>query len=148
MTGFTVEDIAKITKGALFGASGGAAVTGGVIDSRLAGPGLMFCALRGERADGHDYIASALQKGSPVCLAERVPEGVGGGVIVVPDVQRAMAELAREIRGRFTGPVVGIVGTVRGTKGGKGLAIAALAVNIVSLVIVFGLQSAWSAALA
>ena len=44
--------------------------------------------------------------------------------------------------------VVGVVGTVRGTKGGKGLAIAALAVNIVSLVIVFGLQSAWSAALA
>ena len=111
MTGFTVEDIAKITKGALFGAKGGAAVTGGVIDSRLAGPGLMFCALRGERADGHDYIASALQKGSPVCLAERVPEGVGGGVIVVPDVQRAMAELAREVRGRFTGPVVGIVGS-------------------------------------
>ena len=31
MTGFTVEDIAKITKGALFGANGGAAVTGGVI---------------------------------------------------------------------------------------------------------------------
>ena len=61
--------------------------------------------------DGHDYIASALQKGSPVCLAERVPEGVGGGVIVVPDVQRAMAELAREVRGRFTGPVVGIVGS-------------------------------------
>ena len=111
MTGFTVEDIAKITKGALFGASGGAAVTGGVIDSRLAGPGLMFCALRGERADGHDYIDSALQNGSPVCLAERVPEGVEGGVIVVPDMQRAMAELAREIRGRFTGPVVGIVGS-------------------------------------
>ena len=43
--------------------------------------------------------------------------------------------------------VVGVVGTVRGTKGGKGLAIAALVVNVLSLVIVLGLQSAWSAAL-
>ncbi len=43
--------------------------------------------------------------------------------------------------------IVGVVGTVRGTKGGKGLAIAALVVNVLSLVIVLGLQSAWSAAL-
>lgn len=43
--------------------------------------------------------------------------------------------------------IVGVVGTVRGTNGGKGLAIAALVVNVLSLVIVLGLQSAWSAAL-
>ena len=43
--------------------------------------------------------------------------------------------------------IVGVIGTVRGTKGGKGLAIAALVVNVLSLVIVLGLQSAWSAAL-
>lgn len=43
--------------------------------------------------------------------------------------------------------IVGVVGTVRGTKGGKGLAVAALALNVLSLVIVLGLQSAWSAAL-
>ena len=43
--------------------------------------------------------------------------------------------------------IVGVVGTVRGTKGGKALAIAALVVNVLSLVIVLGLQSAWSAAL-
>ena len=43
--------------------------------------------------------------------------------------------------------IVGVVGTVRGTKGGKGLAVAALVVNVLSLAIVLGLQSAWSAAL-
>lgn len=43
--------------------------------------------------------------------------------------------------------IVGVVGTVRGKKGGKGLAVAALVLNVLSLVIVFGLQSAWSAAL-
>ena len=43
--------------------------------------------------------------------------------------------------------IVGVVGTARGKKGGKGLAIAALVVNVLSLVVVLGMQSAWSAAL-
>lgn len=43
--------------------------------------------------------------------------------------------------------IVGVVGTARGKKGGKGLAVAALVLNALSLVIVLGLQSAWSAAL-
>ena len=43
--------------------------------------------------------------------------------------------------------IVGVIGTVRGKKGGKGLAVAALVLNVLSLVIVLGLQSAWSAAL-
>lgn len=43
--------------------------------------------------------------------------------------------------------IVGVVGTVRSTKGGKGLAVAALVLNVLSLVIVLGLQSAWSASL-
>lgn len=43
--------------------------------------------------------------------------------------------------------IVGVVGTARGKKGGRGLAVAALVLNALSLVIVLGLQSAWSAAL-
>lgn len=111
MTGFTAADTARVTGGELRGGDGSAAVTGAVIDSRKAAPGIMFCALPGERVDGHDYIASALAKGAPCALAARVPEGVDGGVIVVPDVARAMALLARECRERFSGPVVGIVGS-------------------------------------
>lgn len=43
--------------------------------------------------------------------------------------------------------IVGIVGVVRGKKGGKGLAIAALIVNIISIAIVIGTQSLYSAAI-
>lgn len=111
MTGLTVGDIARITGGALHGGDASASVTGAVIDSRKAAEGIMFCALPGERVDGHDYIASALAKGAPCALASRVPEGVSGGVIVVPDVAAAMARLARECRERFAGSVVGIVGS-------------------------------------
>ena len=112
MIDFTINDIVRITGGVLHGeADGGAPVTGAVIDSRAAGEGIMFCALKGERVDGHDYIASALAQGAACALASRAPAGVPGPVIVVPDVQRAMAVLARETRERFPGPVVGVVGS-------------------------------------
>lgn len=111
MTGITVGDIAAVTRGVLHGGNAGAEVSGAVIDSRAAGLGVMFCALPGERADGHDYIASALERGAPCALALRVPDGVTGPVIVVDDVARAMAALARHCRDAFNGPVVGIVGS-------------------------------------
>lgn len=43
---------------------------------------------------------------------------------------------------------VGTAGAVRGKKSGKGLAIAALVLNVAAVIVVLALQSAWSAALA
>ena len=43
--------------------------------------------------------------------------------------------------------VVGLVGTLRGKRGGKGLAIASTIVNVLALVIVLATQSMYSAAL-
>lgn len=111
MTGFTVGEIARVTGAVLHGGGAETPVNGAVIDSRAAGPGIMFCALRGERQDGHDYIASALERGAACALAARVPDGAAGSVLVVSDVAAAMAALARECRARFTGPLVGIVGS-------------------------------------
>jgi UDP-N-acetylmuramoyl-tripeptide--D-alanyl-D-alanine ligase len=46
-------------------------VTDGAIDSRLAIPGSLFVALPGERADGHDYLAQAFERGAVAALIER-----------------------------------------------------------------------------
>ena len=70
-----------------------------VIDSRCVQPGDLFVAYKGERADGHDYISTALDKGAACCLAERVPDGENRAVIVVPDVQEAL-----EKTGQFLAP--------------------------------------------
>lgn len=43
--------------------------------------------------------------------------------------------------------VVGVVGCVRGSRSGKGLAVAALAVNVVAVALVLATQSAYSAAI-
>ena len=34
-------------------------------DSRLAGPGVLFVAIRGASHDGHDFVGSAVAAGSP-----------------------------------------------------------------------------------
>ncbi len=47
----------------------------------------------------------------------------------------------------FVFAIVGVVGTMRGKKSGKGLAIAALVVNLVALMVVLASQSALSAAI-
>jgi len=44
-----------------------------VIDSRLAKPGCLFIALRGEHHDGHDFIPEALEKGAVAIIAETAP---------------------------------------------------------------------------
>ena len=41
-------------------------VTAVVTDSRAAGPGSVFIAIKGERVDGHDYAARALAGGAAV----------------------------------------------------------------------------------
>ncbi|MDH5507451.1 MAG: Mur ligase domain-containing protein, partial [Anaerolineae bacterium] len=46
-------------------------ITGAVVDSRQAFPGCLFVALQGERADGHDYIGDAFQRGAVLALVQR-----------------------------------------------------------------------------
>ena len=83
-----------------------------VIDSRAVEPGDLFVAYKGERMDGHDYIGTALDKGAACCLAERLPEGITGGVILVSDVQEALEQLCAAYRESLSLPVVGITGSV------------------------------------
>ncbi|MEV6681698.1 UDP-N-acetylmuramoyl-tripeptide--D-alanyl-D-alanine ligase [Streptomyces erythrochromogenes] len=88
----------------------GPVVTGPVvIDSRRAGPGSLFAALRGERTDGHRFARTAAEAGAACVLAERP---VGVPAVVVPDVQRALADLARQVLARLPAArVVAVTGS-------------------------------------
>ena len=111
MRGITVKEAAEIVGGELHG-DGSAEILSVCIDSRKVTDGSMFAALKGERVDGHDYIAKAFELGAACCMAERVPEGVSGDIIVVPDVAAALKVLAENYRQRFDIPVIGIAGSV------------------------------------
>ncbi|NCC66955.1 MAG: UDP-N-acetylmuramoyl-tripeptide--D-alanyl-D-alanine ligase [Clostridia bacterium] len=81
-------------------------------DSREVTCGCLFAAIKGENSDGHDYIVSAEEQGALCALGQRVPEGCGCPVIVVPDTVRALGDLAAFYRKGFDIPVVGITGSV------------------------------------
>ena len=106
MIPFRLDAVAAAVGGALApGTSPEAVATGLVIDSRAAGPGLLFAALPGERTDGHDHAGEAIAAGAVAVLAARP---VGAAAIVVRDVAAAMAALAAEALRRT--PNVKIIG--------------------------------------
>ncbi len=82
-----------------------------VTDSRQAGPGSLFIALKGERTDGHKYIPDVLAKGALAVLCQE-PGADGEPRIVVPDVMRAMREIAAFARSRCAYPFIGVTGSV------------------------------------
>jgi UDP-N-acetylmuramoyl-tripeptide--D-alanyl-D-alanine ligase len=87
-------------------------VTRIVLDSRQAGPGSLFFALQGERADGHAYVTQALERGAVGAVVSRPVPGAQGALIEVKDTLRALGDLAHHYRARFTLPLVGITGSV------------------------------------
>ena len=62
-------------------------ITGATSDSRAVEPGYLFCAMKGAKMDGHDYIEAALAKGAAAVMAERecaMPDGIPCVVIKNP----------------------------------------------------------------
>lgn len=99
MIPLTLRRIAALTGGALHHCPDPDAVvvTGDVVtDSRLALPGSLYVARIGEHADGHQYIAGAVEHGAVAALTSRVvPEAVAH--VVVPDVQAGFAAISRAV---------------------------------------------------
>ena len=80
-----------------------------VFDSRLATPGCIFLALKGESHDGHDFVADAYRAGAMFSLTTK---RIDGPCIVVKDVIEAVSILATFVRKRLTQlTVVGITGS-------------------------------------
>jgi UDP-N-acetylmuramoyl-tripeptide--D-alanyl-D-alanine ligase len=85
-------------------------VTGVAIDTRKLQPGDLFVAIRGERADGHDYLAEAAQRGAVAALVTRKVDSELPQVLV-NDAELALGDLASAVRAQRNVRVVGITGS-------------------------------------
>jgi UDP-N-acetylmuramoyl-tripeptide--D-alanyl-D-alanine ligase len=89
-------------------------IRGASVDSRRTTPGSIFVALRGERVDGHRYVADALRAGAVAAIVEHpvdLPAGLDAPLVIVPDALRALQELAAWWRERHAVRVVGVTGS-------------------------------------
>ena len=80
------------------------------------GDGVLFIALKGERFDGHEHLQAAAEAGATAALvSHHMPARVAGWdlpQIVVPDTERALADLAATLQHeRVGGKVVAITGS-------------------------------------
>jgi UDP-N-acetylmuramoyl-tripeptide--D-alanyl-D-alanine ligase len=80
-----------------------------VADSRDAGSGDLFVAVPGDRVDGHEFAAAAVDAGAVAVVARRP---VGVPAIVVDDTVAVLGRLARAVLDRLDRPVVvGVTGS-------------------------------------
>ena len=82
-------------------------------DSRKSQEQALFFALKGETHDAHQFLTQALSSGAKGFVVEKwdLPSSPGISVYKVPDVLKALQDLAHRERQKFTGPVVGITGS-------------------------------------
>ncbi|MGZ3595374.1 MAG: UDP-N-acetylmuramoyl-tripeptide--D-alanyl-D-alanine ligase [Syntrophales bacterium] len=86
-------------------------------DSRHIMPGSLFIPLRGEKFDGHDFIAAAVRNGAHGFLVERGYENkirekfADKTVIRVDDTLKALGDIAHSWRKKFRVRVVAITGS-------------------------------------
>jgi UDP-N-acetylmuramoyl-tripeptide--D-alanyl-D-alanine ligase len=94
-------------------ASGGDPVFGGVSsDTRTLRAGDLFVALRGERFDGHAFLAQARQGGAVAAMIDRRHrDACPLPVVTVEDTRRGLGDLARRWRARFSPALVAVAGS-------------------------------------
>jgi UDP-N-acetylmuramoyl-tripeptide--D-alanyl-D-alanine ligase len=86
-----------------------------VTDSRKIEPGCLFVAIQGEKFDGHEFIAQAVEKGARGILCRRgtqVPAKKDLAVFAVEDTLVAYRKLGAAWRREFSIPVVAVAGSV------------------------------------
>jgi UDP-N-acetylmuramoyl-tripeptide--D-alanyl-D-alanine ligase len=114
----SAAEIAAATGGRVVSGNPAQRVERWSIDTRSIAPGDLFVAVRGDRFDGHDFVAAALAAGAAgavVTATPALPEAEKGGLapllIQVANTTRALQDGAREIRRRSGAKVVAITGS-------------------------------------
>lgn len=89
-------------------------VSGYQIDSNKIKPGELFFALKGEKTDGHKFLADVSMRGGIGAVVQKSYEGPNFGLILLPveDVVESLQMLARELMQECKSQIIGITGSV------------------------------------
>ncbi len=109
---FTPAQLAAWTCGTWDGAP--VTVRGVSNNGRQIPPGALYVAIRGERFDGHDFVAQAATNGAAAAMVHRDWRGPSADfpLLRVADMRAALSAAAAGYRGTWPGFVAGITGSV------------------------------------
>lgn len=111
---WTVEELLKATGGKLHGQVR-RPLTAVSIDSRAVKPGDIFIAIKGERHDGHDFVAGALKAGAGLGVVSRVSPAMtaeGPVLEVAEDPLKGLVNMGLAARARCHGQIAAVTGSV------------------------------------
>jgi len=111
---WTVDELVSATGGRLQGHVT-KPLTAVTIDSRAVKEGDIFIAIKGDKHDGHDFVAAALKAGAGLGVVSRVtPEMTAAGPVleVTQDPLRGLENMGRAARARSHGQIVAVTGSV------------------------------------
>lgn len=121
MIDFNLKEFLSITKSSFelagMDAAPDSSISGVSIDTRTLSPGNVYFAIRGERLDGHAYIAEAVQKKAAACIVDRrwwnekTFDTKHSAFFIVNDTVTALQDMAHFYRNKFSVPVLGLTGT-------------------------------------
>ena len=111
---FTIDELLRATGGRLISRGKISSVRAISIDSRTINRSEAFLALKGDNFDGHAFVEAAVKKGACCVIigpskAVAIPKGVS--VIHVRDSVKALGDIARFHRQRFSIPVIAVTGS-------------------------------------
>lgn len=106
----SLHEIEQAANGKLFGAD--KTICAVTIDSRTASKGTLYVAIKGDRFDGHDFCASAVENGAAAVVCERAPD-VQVPYVLVNSTRQALLDIAGLHRAKHKDvKVVGLTGSV------------------------------------
>ncbi|CAH2805469.1 MAG: UDP-N-acetylmuramoyl-tripeptide--D-alanyl-D-alanine ligase (EC [uncultured Paraburkholderia sp.] len=80
-------------------------------DSRSAGPGDLFIAIKGDRFDAHDVLPDVAARNVTVVLVTRTPQDWSVPALRVTDTRVGLGAIARGWRHKFSMPLVAVTGS-------------------------------------
>lgn len=108
MIRLSLSQLAQITDGVLVGTD--AIIDAVTTDTRQLVPGCLVVALVGERFDGHDFAARAVNEGAGALLVSRRLD-VAAPQVVVTDTRLAFGQLAAWVRQQVPAKIVALTGS-------------------------------------
>ena len=101
-------------------------ITGVSIDTRTLAPGDLFFAIKGDKSDGHDYVAAAFENGAAAAVVDEAHASAlfqTGPLYIVHDTLAAMQSLGLAARARSSAAIVAVTGSVGKTSTKDALAL-------------------------